>query len=76
MMLGALAITMGQETVLTPYTPYFIDGLDVNGEKTVIFDVLPNGVEGAPEIPKDCQIWTNGCADCEVKDGKVVNCPA
>ena len=38
-------------------------------------DVLDPSVEGYPQIPKDCEIWTNGCVDCEVKNGQIVKCP-
>ena len=76
MLIGAMSAAMCQEITMTPYTPYFIDGPEKDGEKTVVFNVLPNGVEGSPQIPTDCVTWTNGCIDCEVKDGEIVNCPA
>lgn len=61
------------DAILTPYTPYFIE-VPGREKKMTVLNVLPIGVEGTPEIPKDCLVWTNGCNDCQVKDGKVVEC--
>ena len=64
-----VSLTFGRGAVPTPYTPYLIESRDGTKENSVIIDVLPAGYAGTPDIPRDCQIWTNGCVDCVVKNG-------
>ena len=67
-----------ENAIQTPYTPYFIKNAE-SDEQEVILGVLSDDVEGAPKIPEDCLIWTNGCMDCEVSqdiDGnRAAECP-